>query len=131
MHVVVYLPAAFYSAIASTVVETLQAVNDVRGSPVFSFEFVARQARAISKSGISFPAKTRPSKKIDVLIVLAGMYPAISETLQLLEEESRYTNPLIRLARQQRAVIASTVALPICWPLRGSWMESVRPFLGV
>ena len=108
MHVVIYLPSAFDSAIASTIVETLQAVNDVRGSPIFSFEFVAKQAPAVSKSGISFPAKTRPSKKIDVLIVLAGMRPAISETLQLLEQESRYTNPLIRLARKQGAVIAST-----------------------
>jgi hypothetical protein len=62
MHVVVYLPSAFYSAIASTVVETLQAVNDVHGSPLFSFEFVAKRSRAVSKSGISFPAKIRPSK---------------------------------------------------------------------
>jgi AraC family transcriptional regulator, transcriptional activator FtrA len=42
MHVVIYLPSAFYSAIASTVVETLQAVNELRRSPAFSFEFVAK-----------------------------------------------------------------------------------------
>jgi transcriptional regulator GlxA family with amidase domain len=108
MHVVVYLPSAFYSAIASTVVETLQAVNDVHGSPLFSFEFVAKHPRAVSKSGISFPAKTRPSKKMDVLILLAGLRPEIAETLRLLDEESEHTKPLIRLAQRQGAVIAST-----------------------
>jgi transcriptional regulator GlxA family with amidase domain len=108
MHVVVYLPSAFYSAIASTVVETLQAVNDVHGSPLFSFEFVAKHPRAVSKSGISFPAKTRPSKKMDVLILLAGLRPGIAETLRLLDEESEHTKPLIKLAQRQGAVIAST-----------------------
>jgi transcriptional regulator GlxA family with amidase domain len=86
MHVVVYLPSAFYSAIASTVVETLQAVNDVHGSALFSFEFVAKHPPAVSKSGISFPAKIRPSKKMDVLILLAGLRSEISETLRLLDE---------------------------------------------
>ncbi|HEY4780665.1 MAG TPA: helix-turn-helix domain-containing protein [Chthoniobacterales bacterium] len=108
MHVVVYLPSAFYSAIASTVVETLQAVNDVHGAALFSFEFVAKHPRAVSKSGISFPAKIRPSKKMDVLILLAGLRPEISETLRLLDEESEHTKPLIRLAQRQGAVIAST-----------------------
>ncbi len=108
MHVVVYLPSAFYSAIASTVVETLQAVNDVHGSALFSFEFVAKHPRAVSKSGISFPAKIRPSKRMDVLILLAGLRPEISETLRLLDQESEHTKPLIRLAQRQGAVIAST-----------------------
>ncbi len=108
MHVVVYLPSAFYSAIASTVVETLQAVNDVHGSQLFSFEFVAKHSRAVSKSGISFPAKIRPSKKMDVLILLAGLRPEVSETLRLLDEESKHTEPLIKLAQRQGAVIAST-----------------------
>jgi len=108
MHVVVYLPSAFYSAIASTVVETLQAVNDVHGSPLFSFEFVAKRSRAVSKSGIAFPAKIRPSKRMDVLILLAGLRPEISETLRLLDEESKQAKPLIRLAQKQGAVIAST-----------------------
>jgi transcriptional regulator GlxA family with amidase domain len=108
MHVVIYLPSAFYSAIASTVVETLQAVNEVRRSPAFSFEFVAKNPHAVSKSGISFPARTRPSKRMDVLIVLAGMRAEMSETLRLLEGESKHTTPLIRLAQKQGAVIAST-----------------------
>jgi transcriptional regulator GlxA family with amidase domain len=108
MHVVIYLPSAFYSAIASTIVETFQAVNEVRRSPAISFEFVAKHRHAVSKSGISFPARTRPTRKMDVLIVLAGMGPEISETLRLLDEENKYTKPLIRLAQQQGAVIAST-----------------------
>jgi transcriptional regulator GlxA family with amidase domain len=108
MHVVIYLPSAFYSAIASTVVETLQAVNEVRGSKLFSFEFVAKRARAISKSGISFPARTWPSKRIDILILLAGLRPMIIQTVRMLERESEYTTPLIRLAQEQQAVIATT-----------------------
>jgi transcriptional regulator GlxA family with amidase domain len=108
MHVVVYLPSAFYSAIASTVVETLQAVNEVRRSPAFSLEFVAKVPCPVSKSGISFPARTRPSKKMDMLIVLAGMGAELSETLRLLDEQSKYTTPLIRLAQKQGAIIAST-----------------------
>jgi hypothetical protein len=89
MHVVIYLPSAFYSSIASTVVETLlQAVNEFRRSPAFSFEFVAKNPHAVSKSGISFPARTRPSKRMNFLIVLAGMGAEMSETLRLLDERA-------------------------------------------
>ncbi len=108
MHIVIYLPSNFYSAIASSIVETFQAVNEVSGRQLFSVEFVATQTRAISKSGISFPAKTRPSRKMDVLIVLAGMYPEVSDTLRLLEEEREHTDPLIRLAQRQGAILAAT-----------------------
>jgi hypothetical protein len=55
MHVVVYLPSAFYSAIASTVVETLQAVNEVRRSPAFSFEFVAKFRARFQSLEFLFP----------------------------------------------------------------------------
>jgi transcriptional regulator GlxA family with amidase domain len=45
---------------------------------------------------------------MNVLIVLAGMGAEMSETLRLLDEESRHTTPLIRLAQKQGALIAST-----------------------
>lgn len=108
MHIAVYLPTAFYSAIASTIVETLQAVNDVSRSQVLSFEFVSRQARAVSKSGIAYPAKTKPSRKMDVLFLLAGAFPEISQTLQLLDEETKQVMPLITRAHRQGAIIAAT-----------------------
>jgi transcriptional regulator GlxA family with amidase domain len=108
MHVVIYLPTAFYSAIASTIVETLQAVNEVSRSSTFSYEFVAQQRRPVSRSGIVFPAKTRPSRKIDVLILLAGMRSETSRTLRLLEEETVQVTPLIKRAQRQNAIIATT-----------------------
>jgi hypothetical protein len=57
-----------HAAIAATIIETLQAVNSVSGTKIFSFEFVAKQSRAVSKSGIRFNADPEASKKIDVLI---------------------------------------------------------------
>jgi transcriptional regulator GlxA family with amidase domain len=108
VHVVVYLPSSFYSAIASTAVETLQAVNEVRGSDAFTYEFVAKRRRARSKSGVLFPARLRPSRKMDALILLAGLRPDMRDTLRLLDAETRYTTPLIRLAQRQGALIAAT-----------------------
>jgi C4-dicarboxylate transporter len=59
VHVVIYLPSAFYAAIAATIIETLAAVNEVSGAKVFSFEFVAKRTPAISKSEIRFADNTR------------------------------------------------------------------------
>lgn len=108
MHVVVYLPGAFYSAIASTLVETLQAVNAVRGSDVFTFEFVSKTERARSKSGVLYQAKTRPSRKMDVLILLTGVTTNITESVCELEEESKLSKSLVFQARKQGARIAAT-----------------------
>lgn len=110
MHVVVYLPFFFYAGIASTIVETLQAVNEVSGDEVFSFEFVAKHPQVKSKSGITFMASRRPSRKMDVLILLAGLRPDAGATLRLLERESKRVRPLIELAQEQEAIIATTCA---------------------
>jgi len=87
MHVVMYLPDTFYSAIASTFVETLQAINEVRGDSVFSFEFVSKSGHARSKSGIVYPVKSRPSLKMDVLILLTGVGLNVVESVCALEAE--------------------------------------------
>lgn len=108
MHFVIYLPSAFYAAIAATIVETLQAVNDVRGEQLFSFEFVSLDTRPISKSGIRFRSKARPSRRIDVLVLLAGLKTDLQDTLRLLRREAERAVPLIRLAQKQDAIIAST-----------------------
>ncbi len=108
MHVVLYLPGAFYSAIASTFVETLQAVNEVRGCEVFTFEFVSRTERARSKSGILYRAKPRPSQKMDVLISLTGITTNVTESIRELEQESEHAKPLVLLAKRQGARIAAT-----------------------
>jgi transcriptional regulator GlxA family with amidase domain len=108
VHVVIYLPSAFYAAIAATIIETLAAVNEVSSAKVFSFEFVAKRALAISKSGIRFKASTEPSKKMDVLILLAGAESEIPQTVRLLEQETKRVLPLIERAQRQGSVIAAT-----------------------
>jgi transcriptional regulator GlxA family with amidase domain len=108
MHIVVYLSSGFYAAIAATIIETLQAVNSVSGTKIFSFEFVAKQARAVSKSGIRFNANTTPSKKIDVLILLAGAEAEVAQTIQLLDREMKHVLPLIHQALRQGSIIAAT-----------------------
>jgi len=45
---------------------------------------------------------------MDVLILLAGMRAEMSETLRLLDEESKHATPLIRLAQKQGTVIPTT-----------------------
>jgi transcriptional regulator GlxA family with amidase domain len=116
MHVAIYLPPSFYSAIASTIVETLQAVNSVGASPAFSFEFLSRHSRAVSRSGIVFPAKTKPSHKMDVLMLLAGANAAIDgdarQMLRAMDEEIPHVAPLVDRAVRQDAIIAATCAAP-------------------
>jgi transcriptional regulator GlxA family with amidase domain len=108
MHVVVYLSSGFYAAIAATIIETLQAVNSVSGAEVFSFEFVAKRARAVSSSGIRFQASTEPTKKMDVLILLAGAESEAARTIQLLDRETKHVLPLIHEAQRQKSIIAAT-----------------------
>lgn len=118
MHIVIYLPADFYSAIASTIIETFQAVTVANPARVFSFEFVSRHPRATSKSGISFPGKAAPSRKMDLLFLLAGAKPDVSQTLELLDEETPHAKPLIDLAQKQDAIIAATCGA--AWLLAGN-----------
>src|ERR1700740_3059112 len=108
MHVVVYLSTGFYAAIAATIIETLQAVNSVSGTEIFSSEFVAKQSRAVSKSGIRFEANTEASKKIDVLILLAGAEAEAAQTIQLLDRETKHVLPVIHQAQRQGSIIAAT-----------------------
>jgi len=112
MHVAIYLPPSFYSAIAGAIVETLDAVNAVRGSPAFTFEFISREARARSRSGIVFPSKPRPSRKMDVLVLLAGAGTDAARSVRLLDEEIPHAAPLIQLAERQEAVLAATCGAP-------------------
>ncbi|HEX6432340.1 MAG TPA: hypothetical protein VF008_31825, partial [Niastella sp.] len=89
MHFVIYLPSGFYSAIASTIVEILQAINEFNKPEPFTFEFVSPYKKAISRSGIVFMAKERPSRKIDVLVLLTGRGAEVTPTRELLDEEAR------------------------------------------
>src|SRR6201987_1109914 len=108
MHIVVYLSSGFYAAIAATIIETLQAVNSVSGTKTFSFEFVAKQSRAVSRSGIRFKANTEASKKIDVLILLAGAEAEAAQTIHLLDRKTKHVLPLIHQAQRQGSLIAAT-----------------------
>jgi C4-dicarboxylate transporter len=62
-NIAIWLPSSFYSAVASTIVETLQVVNDVRASAVFTYEFVSRTPQPVSTTGIRFSARAKPSRK--------------------------------------------------------------------
>jgi transcriptional regulator GlxA family with amidase domain len=106
-HIAIWLPASFYSAVASTIVETLQVVNDMSGSAVFTYEFVSRVPRPVSTTGISFSARAKPSRKMDALILLATPGIELQQLTKSLEEESRYARPLIDLAHRQGAAIAA------------------------
>ncbi|WP_394822460.1 GlxA family transcriptional regulator [Pendulispora albinea] len=112
MHVAFYLQPSFYSAIAAALVETLQTVNAVRASPAFSFEFVSRVPRAVSKSGIVFSARTKPSRKVDVLVLLATATIDPHETVNLLDGELPYVTPFIDRAIEEDATIAAICAAP-------------------
>lgn len=107
VHVVIWLPSTFYSAVAATLVEMLELVNDIRRFQALSFEFVARQAVATSTSGISFETRPVPSRPMDVLILLAMPGLQVPELLRSLEEESRHARPLLDAARHDGAIIAA------------------------
>lgn len=107
LHVVIWLPSNFYSAVVSTLVEMFQLVNDVCRSQVLSCEFVSRSAPSASSTGISFPTKAQPSRKMDVLILIAMPGVEIPELLRSLDGESEHSKPLIALAQQQDAIIAA------------------------
>ena len=108
MHFVIYLPSGFYSAIASTIVEILQAINEFNKPEPFTFEFVSPYKQAVSRSGIVFMAKKRPSQKIDVLVLLTGRGSEVTPTSELLDEEARQAEQLIKTAQKQKALITAT-----------------------
>jgi transcriptional regulator GlxA family with amidase domain len=108
MHFVIYLPEFFYAAVASSIAEVLEAVNDLSGKSVVSHEFISKRSSCISRSGIRFRATREPTKAMDVLILLAGMQPSEAETVRLLERDAREVRPLIEQARMQDARIAAT-----------------------
>jgi transcriptional regulator GlxA family with amidase domain len=107
-HFVIYLSSGFYAAIASTIVEILQAVNTVNESTIFSYEFVSDRSAAVSRSDISFQAKKRPSKKADVFILLAGSGAEVLPQPHILNKEAERAAPFIRRAYSQGATIAGT-----------------------
>ncbi|TGQ45851.1 MULTISPECIES: helix-turn-helix domain-containing protein [unclassified Mesorhizobium] len=107
VHAVIWLPSTFYSAVAATLVEMFDLVNTIRGAPAISFEFVARQADATTTPGISFHTRREPSRRMDLLILLAMPGMQVPELVAALEEESRHARPLISRARRERAIIAA------------------------
>ncbi len=107
IHVVIWLPTSFYSAVASTFVEILELVNNIKRAKVFSFEFVSRRSPSRSTSGILFNSRTSPSRKMDVLLLLAMPGLEVPELIRALDHESRYAKPIIALARKQDAIIAA------------------------
>jgi transcriptional regulator GlxA family with amidase domain len=110
IHVVIWLPTTFYSVVAATLVEMFELVNTIRREAIFSFEFVARQAAASTSSGIVFPTLRKPSRPMDVLILLAMPGLNVPELLDALDKESRHAKPMLALARRDGAIIAAHCA---------------------
>ena len=108
MHVVIYLPPNFYSAVASSLVETLQAINNIQETSVFSFEFVSQTQNPSSRLGIIFPAKKKISAKIEVLILLSGIDPQTKSVDETLEKEKKFAAPLVKSVIEQNGIIAAT-----------------------
>ncbi len=106
-HVVIWLPVSFYSAVASTFVEILELVNSIKRAKVFSFEFVSKSSPSSSTSGISFSSSISPSRKMDVLVLLAMPGLDVPQLVRALESESKYSKPIIALAQRQDAIIAA------------------------
>jgi AraC family transcriptional regulator, transcriptional activator FtrA len=107
VHVVIWLPSNFYSAVAATMAEMLELVNTVRRAPVFSVEFVSRQPAATATTGIRFPTRRASSRPIDVLILLAMPGLAVPELVRALETETPHALRLIEQARLRGAIIAA------------------------
>jgi len=106
VHVVIWLPSTFYSAVAATLVEMFDMVNTIRGEQMISFEFVARQPDAATTPGISFQTKREPSRRMDALILLAMPGVQIPQLTAALEEEGRHAVPIIARAQRENAIIA-------------------------
>jgi len=107
VHVVFWLPAEFYSAVAAALVEMLEVVSVIRRAKVFSFEFVSHETAPTSTSGITFATKTRPSKPPDVLVLLGPTGLHIPELLSSLERESECAAPYIAMAQRRGALLAA------------------------
>lgn len=107
LHVVIWLPSTFYSAVAATIVEILELVNTLKRSTVFTFEFISESPEAVSTTGISFVTKPCASKAMDVLILLATPGLDVPELLKSLHAEAPNAKRQIQLARQQGAIIAA------------------------
>ncbi|TIT19884.1 MAG: hypothetical protein E5W70_23590 [Mesorhizobium sp.] len=130
LHVVIWLPSNFYSAVVSTLVEMFQLVNDVCRSQVLSCEFVSRGAPSASSTGISFPTKAQPSRKMDVLILIAMPGVEIPELLRSLDDESEHSKPLIAL-HNSRTQSSQHIAVPvICSPIQDYWTANAQRYPG-
>lgn|GEM_PF-2395845 len=105
--VVIYLPSNFYSAIASSIAEIFQAVNELAGSDIFEIIFIAEK-KATSRSGIVFPVNKKIPKRIDILILLSGLTPEIQLAAEIIEKESKFVSSFIYSAKKQGAIIAGT-----------------------
>ncbi|MER9656901.1 hypothetical protein NKJ26_25965 [Mesorhizobium sp. M0152] len=81
-------------------------VNTIRGEPAISFEFVARQPDATTTPGISFQTRREPSRRMDVLILLAMPGMQIPELVASLEKEARHAASIIARAQREDAIIA-------------------------
>jgi transcriptional regulator GlxA family with amidase domain len=104
----IYLPGEFYSGVASSLFEIIQVINQVKNKEVISVEFVAHGKAARSRSGVLFPASPLSNKKIDVLLVLAGLGAELVPNEEVLEKESLKALPIIKKALKDKAIIGAT-----------------------
>jgi transcriptional regulator GlxA family with amidase domain len=90
-----------------TFIEILELVNNIKRAKVFSFEFVSRRSPSRSTGGVSFVSSANPSRKMDVLVLLAMPGLEVPQLIRDLNNESKYSRPIIALAQRQGAIVAA------------------------
>jgi transcriptional regulator GlxA family with amidase domain len=90
-----------------TFIEILELVNNIKRAKAFSFEFVSRRSPSRSTGGVSFISRANPSRKMDVLVLLAMPGLEVPQLIRDLDNESKYSKPIIALARRQGAIVAA------------------------
>lgn len=108
MHFVLYLPRNFYAGVAASLIEMIGAINEVSKKEVLTLEVIATGKSARSRSGLTIATQTRTSRKIDVLLLLAGAGAELQPDAGLLKKEYRQASPLIQQAQRNGAILAAT-----------------------
>lgn len=108
MNVVVYLPENFYASVGAFVSELFLTLNAVRGRQHFNVKFIAKNQKAITRSGIRFPVTKLVPDKIDLLVFLAGHSMSLLNLERELDEEIDFARQIIKRAIRDKAVIAGT-----------------------
>lgn len=106
-HIAVWLPRRFYAAVAATLVEMFEFVNTLRGQSVCTVEYLGASSAAVTETGIAFPTSPKPSRPVDILIVLAIPGMDRNELIADLDREYETVRSLLLQTQASGAAIAA------------------------